>query len=281
MVNPPAGSGRHVIDARPSGPAAGNQGFPPQRVVILGASNVIRSISTVVTTAERFRGQPLDFLAATGHGRSYGLTSRVMGRALPAIRTCALWDALAERPRLPTVSLLTDVGNDLLYGASVETIVSWVEWCLTKLEAISDQVILTELPLESIARLNFSKFFLIRSVLFPKSRLTLSAAREMSAVLNDRIVDLASAFGATLIKPDIGWYGADPIHIHRRRSDDAWRQILSPWQTDAAARADSWPRAAGIPLRKCRPQLRWVLGLEQRHAQPVLRLPSGTQVSFF
>lgn len=281
MVNPTDGAGQRVIDGRLSDPAAEGPGFPPQRVVILGASNVIRNISTVVATAERFRGQPLDFLAATGHGRSYGLTSRVLGRSLPAIRTCALWDALAQRPRLPTVSLLTDVGNDLLYGASVETIVSWVELCLTKLEAISDRVILTELPLDNIARLNFSKFFLIRSILFPKSRLTLTAAREMSVALNDRIVDLASTFGATLIKPDIGWYGADPIHIHRRHGDHAWQQILSPWKTDAAARAESLPRAAGIPVRRCRPHVRWVMGIEQRRAQPALRLPSGTQVSFF
>ena len=116
---------------------------------------------------------------------------------------------------------MTDVGNDLLYGASVETIASWVEECLTKLAGISDRVILTELPLENIDRLNSAKFFLIRSILFPQSKLTLTAARERSAALNERIANLASAFGATLIKPDGAWYGADPIHIHRRHRDNA------------------------------------------------------------
>ena len=68
---------------------------PLQRVVILGASNVIRNISTVLSTAELFRGQPLDFLAAAGHGRSYGMTNCVLGRSLPALRTCAVWDSLS------------------------------------------------------------------------------------------------------------------------------------------------------------------------------------------
>lgn len=281
MVNASHGTGDPAGDGLLCDPADVKPGVPPQRVVILGASNVMRSISTVVATAERFRGQPLDFLVAAGHGRSYGLTSRVVGRSLPAINSCALWDALSARPRVPTVSLVTDVGNDLLYGASVETISSWVEQCLAKLARISDRVIVTELPLENLTHLNLATFFLIRSILFPKSQLTLTAAREMSAELNARIVNLASACGATLIKPDAGWYGTDPIHIQRRHRDNAWRQILLPWQTDTATLADAPLVAKRMSFGTCRPHVRWVLGFEQRREQPAVRLPSGTHVSFY
>ena len=273
---------RHPANDTPlSDSAVEHPAVPSQRVVILGASNVMRNISTVIATAERFRGQPQEFLLAGGHGRSYGQTSRILGRALPAIRTCALWDALAERPQARTVSLVTDVGNDLLYGASVETIASWVEQCLENLAGMSDRVILTELPLENIARLDFSTFFFIRTILFPKSRLSLTAAREMAAELNQRIKNLASTFDATLIKPDTAWYGVDPIHIHRRHRDQAWQQILSPWKTDQENCPDPAQRATRIPLRKCRPHLRWMMGFEQRRSQPALQLPSGTHVSFF
>jgi len=281
LVSPAPGGGGRTADKPPLDPAAENSRIPPRRVVILGASNVIRNISTVVATAERFRGPPLDFLAAVGHGRSYGLTSHVLGRSLPAINSCGLWNALADRPRLPTVSLVTDVGNDLLYGASVETIVAWVDQCLTKLARISDRLIVTELPLENIARLNSAKFFLFRSILFPTSRLTLAAARELALALNGRLADRASAFGATLIKPDMGWYGHDPIHILRRHEARAWQQILLPWQADATPRANPpWP-ASAIPLWKCRPHARKFLGIEQRRAQPALQLASGTRVSFY
>ena len=153
---------------------------PRQRIVVLGASNVIRGISTVISTAERFRREPLDCVMATGHGRSYGLTSRVLGRTLPAIRSCALWESLANRPHADTVSLVTDIGNDLLYGASVETIVAWVDECLARLRPISKHIILTEVPWENVARLNPANFFLIRSILFPQSRLTLVAAPDMA-----------------------------------------------------------------------------------------------------
>ncbi len=280
-MNSAGGAGNNSIDGRHAASTDARIAAPPQRVVILGASNVIRNISTILATAELFRGQPLDFLAAAGHGRSYGLTSCVLGRSLPAIRACALWETLSERPQVPTVSLVTDVGNDLLYGASVAAIVSWVEECLTKLAQISDRVILTELPLENIARLNSINFFLFRTILFPKSKLTLAAAREMSEALNERIAHLASVAGVTLIKPDMTWYGADPIHIHRRHRNKAWRQILQPWQTKSITPLVAPPRAERIPLRECRPHLRSLMGIVQRRDQPTLRMTNGTQVSFF
>jgi len=69
------------------GPAAGitlsSVPNPSRRVVFLGASNVVRAISTIVETAELSWGLPLDVLAACGHGRSYGRTSCVLGRSLP------------------------------------------------------------------------------------------------------------------------------------------------------------------------------------------------------
>jgi len=280
-VSSAGGTGDDAIDVRHSASTDAKIAVPPQRVVILGASNVIRNISTVLATAELFRGQPLDFLAAAGHGRSYGLTSCVLGRSLPAIRACALWDSLSKRPPVPTVSLLTDVGNDLLYGASVTTIVSWVEECLTKLAQISDRVILTELPLENIARLNSVNFFLFRSILFPKSKLTLAATREMSAALNAQLAKLASAAGATLIKPDVAWYGADPIHIHRRHRNNAWRQILESWKTESITPVVTPLRTKRISLRTCQPHVRSIMGIVQRRDQPALRMANGTHVSFF
>ncbi len=42
------------------------------RVVLLGASNLTRGISTAVGTARMILGEPGEYLIAMGHGRSYG-----------------------------------------------------------------------------------------------------------------------------------------------------------------------------------------------------------------
>src|SRR5262249_38307569 len=103
---------------------------PQRRVILLGASNLTRGISTVVETEPCIWGRPLDILAAFGHGRSYGSRRWLLGRELPGIVECGLWQALEKSPPAPTAALITDIGNDVLYEEPVDTIVSWVEWCL-------------------------------------------------------------------------------------------------------------------------------------------------------
>ncbi len=90
-------------------------------VVLLGASNLTRGISTVVGMARGIVGEPSEFLIAMGHGRSYGQRSSVLGRSLPGITQCGLWEAL-RHARGPTSALITDIGNDVIYGVPVETI---------------------------------------------------------------------------------------------------------------------------------------------------------------
>ena len=94
-----------------------------RRVVLLGASNLTKGIGTVVETACRTWGQPLEVHAALGHGRSYGRTTSLLGRQLPGILECGLWPALERTPGVPTAALVTDIGNDLLYGEPVGQIV--------------------------------------------------------------------------------------------------------------------------------------------------------------
>ncbi len=64
------------------------------RVVLIGASNVTKSLSVIIDIAHQLLGKPLDIFTALGLGRSYGLFSRILGRGLPSIRDCGLWDAL-------------------------------------------------------------------------------------------------------------------------------------------------------------------------------------------
>ena len=97
------------------------------RVVLIGASNVTKSLSVIIDIAHQLLGKPLDIFTALGLGRSYGLFSRVLGRGLPSIRDCGLWDALRAEGPSETYALLTDIGNDLAYEAPAKEIVAWIE----------------------------------------------------------------------------------------------------------------------------------------------------------
>ncbi|HEX3129056.1 MAG TPA: hypothetical protein VH394_17110, partial [Thermoanaerobaculia bacterium] len=144
---------------------------PTLRVILLGASNVKMGFPQILTRLRAGAGEPLEILAALGHGRSFGLWSHLLGiRQLPGIVDCRLWDDLGRRPPLPTVALVTDVGNDLLYGASAPQIAGWVGTCLDRLAERGAEIVLTLLPVASLVKVSPVRYHLVRSILFPGRR---------------------------------------------------------------------------------------------------------------
>jgi hypothetical protein len=253
----------------------------PRRAVILGASNVARGIATAVATAEAAWGQPLDLLIAAGHGRSYGMWNWVLGYSVPGIARCGLWEALDEDDAPPTAALITDIGNDLLYGASPAAILEWVEACLLRLAPRCDRLVMSELPLASVARLRPAQYYMLRSILFPPSRLAWDAMLHQANCLNEGIIDLSKKFFAARIAIDPAWYGFDPIHVRRRHIAAAWRTLLQPWCAERLLEPSPGAMALWWRLHLRRAHVQRFLRRETHTPQPVLRLPSGTRVSLY
>jgi len=141
---------------------------PVLRAVFLGASNLKRGLPALYGAFRRAAPGPVEVLAACGHGRSYVGWSRIGWgvRALPGIAPgdapgspdgagCGLWRALERLGPLPTVALLTDVGNDLLYGPPVDAILAGVALCIDRLQELGAAVVCTPLrvPTESLVAL--------------------------------------------------------------------------------------------------------------------------------
>jgi hypothetical protein len=250
-------------------------------VVILGASNVARSLPVVVATAQNVLGNRLDILAAIGHGRGYGVTSYVLGRTLPPILECGLWSALQQRASGARFALLTDVGNDLMYGVTPERIAAWVEECVRRLRSDECQLVMTELPLASVLAIGRRRFEFFKKILFARSQITYAQALDFSRDLNQRLLELAQRYAARVVCPSQDWYGWDPIHIRRRRAPSAWRSIMTARAVDSrlANAAASWRLRWALSF--LRPEERTLFGLRQQRAQPAARLSDGTWISLF
>ena len=248
----------------------------------LGASNLTRGLLTVVDAAHQAWGEPLDIFTALGHGRSYGMKSAFLARTLPAIKDCRLWSDLEDRPATATLGLVTDVGNDILYGAPVEDILAWVEECLARLKGLGAQVVVTDLPIASIARLSEARFLFFRSVLVPSCRLSLTQVRDRATGVALGLDRLSVAHGASFFRLRPEWYGFDPIHIRPALWDAAWREILlgdavsAPGKDAKGRRLSRW-----VKLYRAAPEQRWLLGRERRRAQPSLTLGLGTSVFIY
>jgi len=259
---------------------------PSRTVIVLGASNVARGLGTAYCTVRAVCREPLDFLVAAGHGRSFGQESSYFGRVLPGILDCGLWPSVSQLPGRAVTALITDVGNDLAYGVSPATIEGWVDECLLRLAELRAATILTQLPLESLTRLGPRRFRFFRRLLFPRATFELADILAMVAEMNERLREVASRHGATLLTPSGDWFGLDPIHIRRRSSVVAWRTMWSAARLDHEPSIDTiggaWTRwKVHRMLQNARPMQQLRRGRSEQCEQPALRLRDGSRVWSF
>jgi hypothetical protein len=253
-----------------------------RHIVLLGASNLTRGLPTVLQTMRRYCGGPLTAWIAAGHGRSYGMPSTVLGRTLPGILESELWETLERQQVAPSAALVTDIGNDLMFGAQVEQIIGWVQSCLERLQqSATPHIILTALPTANLQHLSPHRFYVLRSLLFPTCRLSFETIIERAFALDDAVRSLAQARGVHLEAPRSQWYGIDPIHVRYRQLDDAWSTLLAAWRQSERAAPERYAWHEWWRIVRLKPAQRWVRGVEQRAVQPALVLRDGTSIALY
>ncbi len=255
---------------------------PTRRVILLGASNLAMSFPVVVETARQIWGEPVEIMAAMGHGRSYGQDSRVLGRKISGIFPCALWQDLQNRPPMPTAALVTDVGNDLLYGVPPDQVLNWVAVCLDRLSGAGATTVVTQLPMDSIERLGEARFRFFSRLFFPRCTLTKSAAHESACAVNEGLIILGDQRNMSVIPVSGAWFGFDPIHLKRRARQSAWPELLAAWRALdeplREARASLWTSAY---LACLAPHEHTIFSVRRRCAQPSGRLADGSTISLY
>jgi hypothetical protein len=257
-----------------------NEPSPSLRAVLLGASNLRASLPLAVNLLRHRSGGPVEVLAACGHGRSYIAWSRFLGiRRLPGIVGCGLWQALENRPARPTFALLTDAGNDLVYGAGAVEIARGIEVCLERLAARQARVVLTLLPLARLERLSPWEVRLAVSLLFPGRQAPWPALLERARELDERLRRLGREHGAQIVEPEASWYGIDPIHPRRGRRREVWERLTGAAGAAGKALPPAGPVRVRLPLLGAE-TLR-LAGRTLVTSQPAVHLPDGTTVALY
>lgn len=247
------------------------------RVIVHGASNVTIGLPTVVRLIHSGFDGPVQIDIADGHGRSYGIGTSVLLRGLPGHTMRPIPPAA---PANKTSAILTDIGNDLVYSIPVTQIAEWVWARAEQLVELGAELVLTELPLESIATLSKTRFAFFRTLFFPGSTVEFSELREAAQQLNESVREIASALNAKLVVPQAAWYGFDPIHIRRSARRDAWTHIMNTW-SDWSEPESLKPSAVGsVRIWTSKSQYGSWRGKDRTHSK-TLALDSRTTLRFF
>jgi len=246
------------------------------RVVAVGASNLTRGFHTIVATARSLWGPDVEVIAALGHGRSYGGPSTFLVRGLPGILQSGLWRELESHSPVQTRALVTDVGNDIMYGHPPAQILEWVDGCVARLRRFTPDVVVTSLPDAATTGLPAARYLLLRSIFFPRCRLSLEDILRIGREVDRGLEAIAANRGATFrrLKPE--WYGLDPIHIRPRMWRAAWQEILCGGEASAADPPVAWTEA--VRLYCMQPERASYFGVERRTRQRGVALRRGGRV---
>lgn len=199
-------------------------------VLLFGASNLTLGWSPLIQQLLLTIPGPLDVRVCLGMGRSFLKDSRYLGRVLPGILHCGLWQQLPQ-PSSSDRVLITDIGNDIVYRFSPPEILAAVQQTVQRVLLWNPQarITLTLPPLVSLQRLHPLHFRIARTLLFPLSTLTFSDVMQAATQLQALLREFAEKHSLRLIEPVREWYGADPIHIRRSMRAIAFRTLFSDW----------------------------------------------------
>lgn len=250
------------------------------RIILLGASNLTLSLRLVIGLMQQRVGGPSEILVAAGHGRAYGMFTQVLLRGLPGIASCGLWRQLDSMESRPTYALLTDIGNDILYGLPPEQILRSLERCIAQLQQQSAHIVTTNLPMASIEGLSEWRYTLFRNIFYPSSRLprdeTVSRARAVHAGL----MELASRLHFKLYEQEPAWFSLDGIHVNYWQRKAFYQDVLQQFSHPGEKLESIDGRQKFLLTWRRRPEFAYktILGRKIYCRQPSGQLADGSSI---
>ena len=247
-----------------------------QAIILLGASNLANAFPRIISLLEAGLEWPLETLVAMGHGRSYGNWSKLLGRTLPGINACGLWEHTLRKNGYPTrpLAAITDLGNDLMYGVDAGMLLEWLETTLQRLTAIDSRIVMLSLPTQSLGRMTPDRFNLARRIIFPGHQATWAEVQDQIIRLDQGMRELSRRHETAWVEAEPEWYGWDTIHITRPRQIEAWGKVFSQWPEWRLSEPPTIPGLIGsLSIRQLRPAERWLFGRHQITPQPALCKP--------
>ena len=246
---------------------------PPPEVVLIGASNVTRLLPVYAATLRATFGAVRMFVAH-GHGRSYGIDTRFFGRRLDGHVDSALWEDLREHgnPAAARYALVTDVGNDLIYGRSVPEILSWVGDCVARLKGMGFETTITSLPVGPVLSLSPARFRATAKLFFPPFDVSHEDVVRSVRELDAGVRALAEREGLGLAEERPEWFFIDPIHVRYRFRLEAVKEYLGRWPSAPPIRSDRSGWREAVRLWRTPPKRKWVKDRCLTAEQPAKRV---------
>ena len=213
---------------------------PPILFVLLGASNLARACHAVEYHLKgRLAPREIEVAVAAGPGRGYHSPGGVLNVVYPPIVSCPILNFAVERAArgYKIIALVTDIGNDLMYGVSAGELIKTLQGIFERLQSAGAEIYITPLP-ENLERgIGHLRFAFLRSVFYPRSRLSAKKVQEAVVEINRFLKEELPPHGHVITGLD-SFFGWSEIHFGWFRAHRAWRIIAQEMLAGTGVKID-------------------------------------------
>jgi hypothetical protein len=201
----------------------------PILLVLLGASNLSRGCFAFARHMKAcLHPRKVDVLIASGPGRGYCVLGGLLAVKYPPIYSCDIFEVAQSKSEsgYQVIALVTDIGNDIMYGVSIENLIDTLQQVFTRLQSMNAEIFFTTLPVAFEKEVHPAWFYILRSLLLPFSRVSYDEAVTGIVEVNRYLRKFTSEKFHLI--PDMDKYiGFDEIHYRWLRAHHAWSHVAT------------------------------------------------------
>jgi hypothetical protein len=199
----------------------------PILLVLLGASNLSRGCFAFARHMKVcLYPRKVEVLVAAGPGRAYCVSGGLLNVSYPPIQSSDIFNVAQGKREsgYRVMALVTDIGNDIMYGVSAEKVIEAVQEIFEKLQSMDAEIFYTTLPVAFEKGVHPIWFYFLRSILLPFSRVSYDEAVAGIVKVNQflRQCDMKHC---QMIQDMDRHLGLDGIHYGWLRAHSAWYHV--------------------------------------------------------
>jgi hypothetical protein len=199
----------------------------PILLILLGASNLSRGCFAFARHMKAcLHPRKVEVLIASGPGRAYHASGGLLNVTYPPIQSCEIFEVAQKKSEsgYQVITLVIDIGNDLMYGVSAEKVIETVQQIFSRLQSMNAKIFYVTLPVAFEKEVHPLWFYILRSILLPFSRVSYDEAT-MGIIKVNRFLKESACQYAHLIPNMDRYLGFDEIHYGWLRGHHAWSHV--------------------------------------------------------
>ena len=197
--------------------------------LLMGASNLARGYSMLShTLSKSLENKHSKFLNALGPGRAVCARGGMFNFTYPPIRDCRVIEKAEKESRKAsrTVVLITDLGNDLMYGISADTLIESLEEMINRMLEWNAEIFITNIHVDLKKDVSKNAFLFLRFLFYPGSKVAYEEADYFVAKVNEYLEEKSRKNERVFLITGMGSFaGMDKIHYSLLKTHAAWSLV--------------------------------------------------------